>query len=54
MKEMFGKEVADEFVEAQINGAVYLHDRHHAALMPYCFAYTLQPIVEKGLPFIKP
>ncbi|AIY86110.1 MULTISPECIES: anaerobic ribonucleoside-triphosphate reductase [unclassified Thermotoga] len=53
MKEMFGKEIADEFVEAQINGAVYLHDRHHAALMPYCFAYTLQPIVEKGLPFIK-
>ncbi len=53
MKDMFGKDVADEFVEAQINGAVYLHDRHHAALMPYCFAYTLKPIVEKGLPFIK-
>ncbi len=52
MKKLFGEEEANKFLEAQINGAIYLHDAHHAAFMPYCFAYTLQPIVEKGLPFI--
>lgn len=52
MKKLYGKEDAGKFLEAQINGAIYLHDAHHAAFMPYCFAYTLQPIVEKGLPFI--
>jgi ribonucleoside-triphosphate reductase len=52
MKKMYGEEEANKFLEAQINGAIYLHDAHHAAFMPYCFAYTLQPIVEKGLPFI--
>ncbi|ABR30471.1 ribonucleoside-triphosphate reductase [Thermosipho melanesiensis] len=52
MKKYFGIDIANKFLEYQINGAIYLHDAHHAAFMPYCFAYTLQPIVEKGLPFI--
>ncbi|MBT1247316.1 MULTISPECIES: anaerobic ribonucleoside-triphosphate reductase [unclassified Thermosipho (in: thermotogales)] len=52
LKKHFGRDYADKFLEYQINGAIYLHDAHHAAFMPYCFAYTLKPIVEKGLPFI--
>jgi ribonucleoside-triphosphate reductase len=52
LKKLHGKETADKFVEYQINGAIYLHDAHHSAYNSYCFAYTLQPIVEKGLPFI--
>lgn len=36
MKKLYGKEIADKFVEYQINGAIYLHDAHHSAYMPYC------------------
>ena len=36
MAKRFGYEVADAFVEAQINGAIYVHDLHHAAYVPYC------------------
>lgn len=53
MKENFGKQVADEWLELQINGALYEHDAHDSSLKPYCYAYSLKPVVDKGLYFIK-
>ncbi len=52
LKKHYGQQVADEFVESEINGAIYLHDAHHAAFMPYCYAYSLEQLVRDGLPFI--
>lgn len=52
MKELFGQEDAQKFLNYQIYGDIYLHDAHHAAFAPYCYAYSLRPIVEKGLFFI--
>jgi len=52
LKKYYGKAIADEFIESEINGAIYLHDAHHAAFMPYCYAYSLEQIVRDGLPFI--
>jgi len=52
MKEEFGKEVADEYLEACVSGTLYEHDSHSSSFMPYCFAYSVKPIVEKGLFFI--
>lgn len=53
LKEKFDKETADKWLELQINGALYSHDSHESTLKPYCFAFSLKPIVEKGLYFIK-
>lgn len=52
MKEDFGKEVADKFLEDVVSGRIYEHDSHNSSLMPYCFAFSIQPIVEKGLFFL--
>lgn len=52
LKEKFDKETADKWLELQINGALYSHDSHESTLKPYCFAFSLKPIVEKGLFFI--
>ena len=52
LKENFGKETADQWLELQINGALYSHDSHESTLKPYCFAFSLKPLVEKGLYFI--
>jgi len=53
LRSKFDIKTADEFVENQISGAIYTNDLHHAAFMPYCYAYSLKPIVEKGLQFIE-
>lgn len=53
LKDRFGKETADEWLELQINGALYSHDSHESTLKPYCYAFSLKPIVDKGLYFIK-
>lgn len=52
LKQNFDKETADKWLEWQINGALYSHDSHESTLKPYCFAFSLKPIVEKGLYFI--
>ena len=53
LKDKFGVEVANEWLEFQINGALYSHDSHESTLKPYCYAYSLKDVVEKGLFFIK-
>ncbi len=52
MKTLFGLQDAKTFLRYQMYGDIYVHDAHHAAFAPYCYAYSLRPIVEKGLFFI--
>ena len=53
MREEFGKDAADEFLESCVNGELYEHDSHLSSYMPYCFAFSLSSISERGLFFIE-
>lgn len=48
----YGLKTAEEWLENEWNGAFYLHNSSTSTMMPYCFAYDLDLIVEKGLFFI--
>lgn len=52
MSKDFGKEDADTFLEEAVNGRLYEHDSHLSSYMPYCFAFSVEQIVENGLFFI--
>lgn len=52
IREEFGKDTADEFLEKAVNGQLYEHDSHSSSYMPYCFAFSVAPIVENGLFFL--
>ena len=48
----YGLKVASLWLEEEWNGASYLHDSYSASMKPYCFAYSLEDLVNKGLYFI--
>lgn len=53
MKKQFSKEEADEWFEYEFTRALYLHDAPTSSTKPYCYAYTLKDLAEKGLYFIE-
>lgn len=54
LKRQFGLEVANQIIEMQINGAIYIHDVWGLGQgMSYCFNYSTYDIMTKGLPMIK-
>lgn len=48
----YGLKRAEEWLEAEWSGALYLHDGYSASFKPYCFAYDLEDVVQKGLYFV--
>ena len=48
----YGLQTAEEWLETEWNGGFYLHNAHTSTYIPYCYAYDLDQIVEKGLFFI--
>jgi ribonucleoside-triphosphate reductase len=48
----YGLQIAEEWLETEWSGGLYLHDASTSSMMPYCFAYDLDKIVERGLFFI--
>lgn len=48
----YGLETAQKWLELEWNGAFYLHDAYDSSFKPYCFAYDLEDLVNKGLYFI--
>lgn len=53
LKRLYGHEVANEIVEMQLIGDIYIHDFHGiGAGMPYCFNYSTYDIMMKGLPMV--
>jgi len=48
----YGLVTAEEWLENEWNGSFYLHNASTSSYLPYCFAYDLDLVVEKGLFFI--
>lgn len=48
----YGIAMAEEWLEGEWNGESYLHDAPSSSFLPYCYAYDLDQLVEKGLFFI--
>lgn len=54
LKRLYGLEAANEIVEMQLTGDIYIHDFHGvAAGKPYCFNYSTYDIMINGLPMVK-
>lgn len=49
----YGIPVAEKWLEYEWNGSLYLHDASTSSFLPYCFAYDLDQLVEKGLFFVE-
>lgn len=52
MKKKFGLARAEEWLSNEYIGFFYNHDAATTSLVPYCFAYDLEDLVNKGLFFI--
>lgn len=53
MNKKYGFKTANEWLELEWSKALGMHDCHTATLFPYCFAYDLKDLAEKGLFFIE-
>lgn len=54
LKRLYGQEVANNIVEMQLTGDIYIHDFHGVASgQPYCFNYSAYDVMQKGLPMVK-
>ena len=52
MNKMFGFNIANEWLRMEWMGKLYLHDAPSSSMRPYCFAYDLKDLAERGLYFI--
>jgi hypothetical protein len=53
-KRNFGLKVANDTIESQLNGAIYINDFHGlGAGLPYCFNYSCYDIAVKGLAMVE-
>ena len=52
LNKQYGFATANEWLEAEWSKALYLHDAHSSSMVPYCFAYDLKDLAERGLFFI--
>lgn len=48
----YGFKAANEWLEAEWVGQLYMHDANSSTFRHYCFAYDLKDLAEKGLYFI--
>lgn len=54
LKKLYGHEAANEIIEAQLTGDIYINDVHGiGAGEPYCFNYSTFDIALLGLPMVK-
>ena len=54
LKRLHGLGVANDIVEMNITGDIYIHDFHGIGSgMPYCFNYSTYDVMTKGLPMVK-
>lgn len=51
LRKDYNTKVANDIIEKQISGDIYIHDAHMIQ-MPYCFNYSCIDIVNKGLPMV--
>mgnify|MGYP001632387280 FL=1 len=48
----YGFKTANDWLRAEWDGHLYLHDANTSSFVHYCFAYDLKDLAEKGLFFI--
>ena len=53
LKESFDLQTASKWLSEQISGSLYSHDPNLFSYFPYCYAFSVRSIAEKGLYFIK-
>lgn len=53
LNKKYGIKTARDWLETEWNGGMYLHDAPSSSTRPYCFAYDLDELVNRGLYFIK-
>ena len=53
MENIYGLKTAREWLEAEWNGAFYMHDFPSASEMSYCYAYDLTRLATEGLFFLQ-
>ena len=54
LRRLYGLEIANNIVEMQLIGDIYINDFHGiGAGMPYCFNYSTYDIHMNGLPMVK-
>lgn len=52
LNKKYGFKTANEWLRNEWDGHFYLHDSHTSSYLPYCFAYDIEVLVNKGLYFI--
>ena len=52
LNKKYGFQTANEWLRGEWTGEFYLHDSSSATYKPYCFAYDIEQLVNKGLSFI--
>src|SRR5574344_15945 len=52
LQKKYGFQVANNWLEAEWVGKLYMHDANTSTFKHYCFAYDLKDLAEKGLYFI--
>jgi len=52
LNEKYGFTTANDWLKAEWDGHLYMHDANTTSFVHYCFAYDLKDLAEKGLYFI--
>lgn len=52
LNKKYGFKTANEWLRAEWDGHLYMHDANTSSFVHYCFAYDLKDLAEKGLFFI--
>lgn len=52
LNKRYGFKTANEWLEAEWNKSLYMHDADTSTFVHYCFAYDLKDLAEKGLFFL--
>ena len=52
IKKQYNLKTAKEWFEKEYSGEFYLHDAATSSFKPYCYAYDLQSLVDRGLWFV--
>jgi len=53
LNKQYDFKTANEWLKNEWDGHFYLHDAYNATMKPYCYAYDLEDLVNKGLFFIE-
>lgn len=53
LNKKYGFQTANKWLQLEWNKTIGMHDAHTSTMLPYCFAYDLKDLAEKGLYFIE-